>query len=410
MLVVTTEQYPNAHTSSQGRIHMLRFAKDPDRLFFTTTLQNAVQTYDLEHSQVLTPAFLHPSPPSVFALSSTSHLLLSASTSPPVIQLTNLLLDSRTLLLRPQCSSAAVVVVEFHPERGNIFVLAFADGTCAVYDAAHIFRDGSRGQRGSGGSGGSGGSLAGTGWEIAHIRNLYRPAKATARTHADSYEGLHTGSAPIDDHGVGVTAVGFVPGHKATVVTVGSDCRCCVVDFSVSEAHTANLICTWDIAGSPTSLSILTPYPKDGTELPTARPEDYEPTKKISVIAIGRQDGKVLFFDLASNLLSQQIPESPSHGILDVEWMEGDDWAESSQSQYAPNETTKSRSKGNRKSIGAVLASGRSVAEEVVAITDSPDAAEGSMEYFIESPPSHGLSLDRVTENSVPSRHNAAIG
>lgn len=352
---------------------MLRFAKDPNRLYFTTTLQNSVQAYDLDRSQLLDPSFHHPSPPSVFALSSTSHLLLSASAQPPVIRLTSFLADSRSLSLRPQCSSAAVVVVEFHPERGNIFFLAFADATCAVYDAAYIFRASNRGQRASGAS------VGGTGWEISNIKNLHRLGGTATREHAHRIaqlpESLAPDSANDSDQGEGVIAAGFVPGHKTIVVAVSSEGRCYVVDFAASEAHKANVMCIWDTGKLLTSLSILTLSPEGGPELPIAGIRDYDTVGNTNVLAIGCGDGKVLFFDLAGSALLQQNLELSDHRIAAVEWMEGDDWQEPSPQQSALYEPSKRRSRSKQKSMGAVLASGRrTVSEEVVTINDSPPA------------------------------------
>lgn len=373
---------------------MLRFAKDPDRLYFTTTMQNAVQAYDLEHDRLLDPVSHHPSPPTVFAISATSHLLLSTSVLPPVIQLANLLLQSRSLLLRPQCSSAAVVLVEFHPERGNVFILAFADATCAVYDAASIFRGGSRGERGSGVSG------SGNGCEISNIKNLHEPGKATSNA---------PGSNPDAKQSVWVVAAGFVPSHNATVVTVGSDGRCCVVDFAATETNKASLICAWDTTGSPTSLSVLSPNPEYGLELPIARLRSRESTHRNNVVAIGCQDGKVLFFDLAGNLLFQQPLGSNGHRVIDVEWLEGDDWSEPSATRPAPNDTSKGRSRNKRKSIGEVLASGRPVAEEVLAIIDDPNAEQESEKALKKALPTGGSPSGSGADRANPAEDDAKM-
>ncbi|KAI4192454.1 MAG: hypothetical protein LQ348_003153 [Seirophora lacunosa] len=292
---------------------------------------------------------------------------------PPVIRLTSFLADSRSLSLRPQCSSAAVVVVEFHPERGNIFILAFADATCAVYDAAYIFRASNRGPRASGAS------VGGTGWEISHIKNLHRLGGTAMREHAHRIaqlpEPLAPDSAIGSDQGEGIIAAVFVPGHKTIVVAVGSEGRCYVVDFAASEAHKANVMCIWDTGKLLTSLSILTLSPEGGPELPIAGIRDYDTVSNTNVLAIGCEDGKVLFFDLAGSALLQQNLELSDHRIAAVEWMEGDDWPEPSPQQSALYEPSKRRSRSKQKSMGAVLAGGRrTVSEEVITINDSPPA------------------------------------
>ncbi|KAL8700613.1 MAG: hypothetical protein Q9201_005355 [Fulgogasparrea decipioides] len=347
---------------------MLRYAKHPDRLFFTTTLQNAVQIYDLERSVLLDSPNTHPSPPTIFALSSTSHLLLSASASPPVIQLTNLLLHTRPLLLRPQCSSAVVVVIEFHPERGHVFILGFADGTCAVYDAAYIFRDGGRDERRSGAAG------SGARWEMAHIKGLH---KGFGQAPPHTEEGSDPKPFGIDasDYtlanglNVGITAAAFVPGQRTIVVTVGSDGRCCVVDFAPSEGHEAHLIRTWQIASPPTCFSILSQSPEDDSSLPIPGLRDHKPGHHTLIMAVGRQDGQVSFYNLNGNLLLAQTLAPPGVGIIDIAWMEGEDSPEPVPEQSARTIARKRRSASSKKSPGSVLAGHRSVAEEVVAVS-----------------------------------------
>ncbi|CAL8576655.1 hypothetical protein XPA_002521 [Xanthoria parietina] len=350
---------------------MLRYAKSSNCLFFTTSLLDAVQAYDLERSTLLASAYEHPTSPNAFAVSSTSHLLLSASESPPVIQLTNLLRGTRPLLLRPQCSSASVVVVEFHPERGNIFMLAFADGTCAVYDAAFIFRDDGKGERRSGAS------AVEVRWEVAHIKGLHAPGEITSTTPSShSTDVIGVDPSMNRDRVIGITAAAFIPGHKTTVITAGSDGKCCLLDFAASEARKANLIRSWHIAGSATSLTLLAPSPQDGASLPIAGLRDRDTYDPVIYMAIGCRESKVFIFDLNGNLLWGQTMFQGGSSILDVEWMEGDDWPQPGPGQPAHARTPKSRSNSSRKSPGSVLAGGRVTAEEVVAVLDDVDPDE----------------------------------
>ncbi|KAL8750704.1 MAG: hypothetical protein Q9184_006330, partial [Pyrenodesmia sp. 2 TL-2023] len=301
----------------------------------------------------------------------------------------------------------AVVVAEFHPERGNIFVLAFADATCAVYDAAYTFR---------GGSGGSKARKKGVGWEVAHIKDLHISERTTNPTSARVGSEAHTAHTPssISDgvlaENVRIKAVGFVPGQKTLVVTVGSDGRCCVVDFAASEAHKASLVRTWDITGTPTSLSVLTKSAQAGTELPIAGLKGYDSAQSATVVAIGSEDGKVTLFDLDGNLLSQQTPESSGKGILDVEWLEGDDWPEPSQHQHAEKETSKGRSGSQKKSKGAVLADGRPIAEDILAVADSPDKQEGLGKTLPKALPPQGLASATGEVESVPTERDSTTG
>ncbi|KAL8813961.1 MAG: hypothetical protein Q9223_006780 [Gallowayella weberi] len=342
---------------------MLKYAAASDRVFFTTTLQDAVQSYDLAHSKLLDPAYKHPTTPNVFAISSTSHLLLSASDSPPVIQLTNLLLGTRPLLLRPQCSSAAVVVVEFHPERGNLFVLAFADGTCAVYDAAYIFRDSGKGGRRFGAS------ATELGWEVAHIMNLHASGNGVPTTE-NSRDMGSPGHAFVADHSLGIVAAAFVPGYKTTVVTVGADSKCCLVDFAPSDSHEAILVRSWHMIGLATCLSILAPGPDEGSVLPIAGFRDRDARNRTVYVAIGCQDSKVFIFDLDGNLFWDYTLFQGGSGIIDVQWMEGDDWPQPIQSRPAQRSPGRAKSKNSNRSLGRVLAGHRPIAEEVVAFID----------------------------------------
>ncbi|KAL8697254.1 MAG: hypothetical protein Q9224_002407 [Gallowayella concinna] len=387
VLAVADDQLVILH---HGRVRMLRYAAASDRLFFTTTLQNAVQSYDLEQSSLLHPAYQHPTPPNIFAVSSTSHLLLSASDSPPVIQLTNLLLGTRPLLLRPQCSSAAVVVAEFHSERGNIFFLAFADGTCAVYDAAYIFRDGGKAGRRSGAS------ASELGWEVAHIMNLHA-SRNVVTTAGNSRDPGYPGYAVVDDHSLGVVAAAFVPSHKTAVITVGSDGNCCLVDFALSESHEAILVRSWHITGLATCLSILAPGPDEGSVLPIAGFRDRDPQNRMVYVAIGYEDSRVLIFDLDGNLFWDTTLFQGGCGIIDVEWMEGDDWPQPIQSRPAQSSLRRPKSKSSTRSLGSVLAGHRPIAEEVVAFIDEGGTNEQPESIMIETR-AHDVGVDNAIQ------------
>ncbi|KAL8782120.1 MAG: hypothetical protein Q9213_005690 [Squamulea squamosa] len=374
--------------SADDRVRILRYARDSNRLFFTTTLQNVVQSYDLERSVLLAPSYEHPSPPIAFAISSSAHLLLSASDSPPVIQLTNLLLGTRPLLLRPQCSTTAVVVVEFHPERGNIFLLAFADGTCAVYDAAYIFRDNGKGDRRSGAS------ASGARWEVAHINRLHTASNVISRTaNNDPTDVQNCDPASVGDRSGSITAAAFIPGHRTTVITVGLDGKCCLVDFSASEAREANLIRSWHTASPAACLTLLATSPGDGGPFPIAVLRDRETQNRMYYAAIGCRDSKVFIFDLGGNLLWYQTIFQGGFGIIDIEWMEGDDWPQPVPSQPAQAKQRKSKSKDSRKSLGSVLAGRRPTAEEIVAVSDKA-GADGKSGRFKRVEGSNEVEMD----------------
>lgn len=185
--------YHSPADSTQGQVRLLKYAKESKDLFFTTTLQNSVQTYSLRHSKVLDPAHVHPSPPSVFAISCTSRFLVSTSPTPPTIHLTSLALRAPPVLLRPQFSSSAVVAAEFHPERESYFCLAFADGTAAVYDADHFYFI-----HGNGECREENGAILGSAGEKAFIRGLHAGSlvKNAATEDGVTVEGYEAGTAP----------------------------------------------------------------------------------------------------------------------------------------------------------------------------------------------------------------------
>ena len=303
----------------------MKYANESKNLFFTTTLQNSVQSYSLKHSKLLDPTHTHPSPPSVFAISCSSQFLLSTSPAPPTIHLTHLKFNTRPVLLHPQCSSSAVVAAEFHPERENYFCIAFADGTAAVYDAYHFYDSHGNGERRE-----NAGVLGNRG-EKAFIRGLH--IGTMTKTAATDDGVILEGCGSTTDQGCigmkesGISAVAFVPGRKATVVTVGADGKCCVVDFTQPTKHRAILLKSWHIRRPATSLSVICSTQKaiigqfDGAD-------DSEPEQRHQMpngsyyIAVGRSDGKVLLFDLDGKALGEQALNDTGTQIIDLEWTE----------------------------------------------------------------------------------------
>lgn len=356
-------------------MRMLRYSRDSNNLYFTTSLCDSVQSYSIKQSKLLGPYNTHSTPPNVFALSSTSNLLLSASSSPIVVQLTNLMLNNRPVILRPQCSLAKIAAAEFHPERGNIFMLAFGDGTVAAYDASSLFRDNERGDRRPGGSAES------KSWEISHIKRLHATGNTvsppTYTGFIDSGNDPRTGNDSIGDGSLGVTAVAFVPGSKAIAISVGSDGRCCLVDFAASTNGEATLIRSWHVTGHGTCLSILPLDNKAFSGLPENGRRANPALFQTAVAAIGTQDGRIVIFDLDGQQLRDQTIDQFDR-IIDIEWMSGEGWPELTASVAKPPGL-------KRKSLGSVLVGGRPVAEEVISIIDEADTSEESRNALLES-------------------------
>ncbi|KAL8994603.1 MAG: hypothetical protein Q9188_007019 [Gyalolechia gomerana] len=258
-----------------------------------------------------------------------------------------------------------------------------------MYDAAPLFRGSIGGERRSNTP------KTDIGWEISHIKGLHVPGKVTRQIPVDNNPRLHGVDASVSpsdgDRGVGITAVGLVPGYKMIAATVGLDGRCCVVDFTASEDREATLLGSWDIGGPATCLSILTPSPQLGLGLPLAGLRHHDLAYRTSIIVIGRQDGQVLLFDLDGNLLMHRITLPDDHVIIDVEWMEGNDWPEPLHPRKAEAVPGKRNNLADRKSLGSVLAGGRSVAEEILTVTDGSAAGKGSRETRTEIMDTPGL-------------------
>ncbi|KAI9808817.1 MAG: hypothetical protein M1827_007192 [Pycnora praestabilis] len=391
---------------ADGQVRILKYANDSKTLFFTTTLQNAVQSYSLRQSKLLDPSHTHPSPPTCLALSATSHLLLSASIDPPVIYLQNLTLRTAPVLMRPNISSAAVAVAAFHPSRSNIFLLGFVDGTIAAYDATRFFGQGRKGDRNSG-------AEMGHGDEVGYIRHLH--ASGTTSTPEDPPKLLHgaalgefddgTRTVSVGSAAISITAAAFVPGFHCRSISVGADGKCCLVDFECGGTKEREILDSWHVRGPATSLSIL-PLQETLATAEPSRPgsganaypgsEGMKESTKGYVIAIGRVDGKVLLFTLAGLLVSERSLDVSGGPIIDVEWMDGPCIANATKdkenrsinssatsrtsrpklpsrtssgngmSNYASGKVPKSK----RKSLSSMYTAGRPIEEEVIAMVD----------------------------------------
>lgn len=356
-------------------MRLLKYAGNSSKnLFFTTTLQNSVQSFSLKRSKLLDPSDTHPSPPSAFALSCDSHLLLSTSASPPTIHLRNMALKAPPILLRPRCSSSAVVAADFHPERSNIFLLAFADGTAVVYDAKHMFRDNGRGERKEKAAG------SGTGGEIGVIKGLHATGTSTEGAAAEGGVCLDyaagTGTVGVGPEACSITAVALVSGYKATAVTVGADGKCCVVDFTQPTKKKAMLLKTWHLRRPATSLSVI--YTK--WTLPTQQLDGANerrsvdlvpPANKDYCIAVGRRDGKVLLFDLDGKPLGEQVLDPKGARVVDVEWAKTEIEAAFAQRGSSPATSQAFKDVPDGKSLGtSVLNSDRAADGQVTIEAD----------------------------------------
>lgn len=359
-----------------------------------------MQSYSLSESRLLDPSQAHPSPPTVFSVSPTSHLLLSASEFPPLVYLTNLTLGTRPISIQPQCSSSAVVAANFHPKRPNIFVLAFADGSVAIYDAVQLFQEKGTGERRLGPAG------TGIGGEVGSIKQLH--AAGTWVSDNEHSQALNTGTIGIGYKGLGITAAVFVPGSKSTVVTVGADGKCCVIDFSKTGAR---LLDSWHLRAPATSLAILSFAGRSQSGITqvdgATRSRSHSTTDEGPLVAIGRQDGKVLLFDMCGDLRGEQPFDPDGTRIIDVEWMSGDGTSEHDSSRSKRKKSGQpapltSVPLANRKSVGALLASGRPASEEIAAVAADPEPPIPIISFEKSSPPKPLSTRDRVVMPTAP--------
>ena len=302
---------------------MLYFDKYSERLFFTTTMQNAVQSYSLRNGRLLDPAPTHPSPPTVFAVSPTFDILLSSSANPPTTYLTNIVLNRLPMLLQPDCSTSAVVAASFHPEQGNMFALGFADGTVATFDAT-LFREEQNLEKRT--------LYPGKRGQIAHIARLHSPVSHlsySARSSMTSLPSLASdptkSAIPSGDYRSGIKVVAFVPKLACTTVSVGSDGLCCIVQFQRSGFHgTSQIIRSWSVSAPATSLSIVCPITSlDAAQVDGAREKNrWDSVTQSLVLAIGRDDGRVHLYGFDGNLLAMRDFNDGGR-VLDLEWLDG---------------------------------------------------------------------------------------
>lgn len=250
----------------------------------------------------------------------------------------------------------------FHPERSNVFCLAFADGTCAMYDAARLARNGGNGdhQRVP--------AKSGTTGEISHIKRLHAIASSMPASELE-LGGLGYTNDGVGETGIGITAVAFVPGSRTKAVTVGADGKCCVVDFVTDGKKRGSVLRSWHIQGPATSLALLSsPFNcrSDNTEQNYAKHLN-QPRRRV-LVTIGRQDGKLLLYDLSGHLLQDRVVGLGDSRVIELEWTTGSVDPEVGQPEADFSGTPIAPFKQRKKSLGMISA-GVPIAE-VVPVTD----------------------------------------
>ncbi|KAI9785561.1 MAG: hypothetical protein M1816_000372 [Peltula sp. TS41687] len=242
---------------------------------------NTVQGYCLNSSRLFDPGLQpHPSLLTCIAISPPGHLLITASAVPPVVRIQNLRIHDAPLILKPSASDAAVIVAAFHPEQPTAFALGFADGTIAMYDARRLFQNGGFGERRDGPA------STGIGGELGYLRNVH------------------------DGGGSGITALDFLPGFPARLITAGLDGRCVILDFSTVVKMQGRIVKRWHVQGAVTCMAVLPHRPAMA---------DVHGEKEY-LIATGREHGEVLLQTSSGVLLAERLFDHGKYPILDLEW------------------------------------------------------------------------------------------
>lgn len=161
-------------------------------------------------------------------------------------------------------------------------------------------------------------------WEISHVKGLHAIASSVPPSITEmgfSGPGFEYMNHIVGDTGIGITAVAFVPGSRTKAVTVGADGKCCVIDLLTGGKNKASVLRSWHIQGSATSLALLSSSSKitsDDSE--QSYGTGFKQLRRRVLVAIGRQDGKVLLFNLGGYLLRDREFSLDGSRIIELEW------------------------------------------------------------------------------------------
>lgn len=255
-----------------------------------------------------------------------------------------------------------------------------------MYDANHFYDSHRNGERRENAA------RLGTGGEKAFIRGLHigtmtKNATTEGGVTVEGYD-PHTDPGCIGPKDSSISAVAFVPGRKATVVTVGADGKCCVVDFTQPTKHKAVLLKSWHIRRPATSLSIICSTKKvtigqfDGGDDPEPEQRHDLPNESY-YIAVGRSDGRVLLFDLDGKALGEQALDDKGARVIDVEWTEIGSGAVLPHQNMGSGIRRSPVVKRKRKSLGSsAFAEGRPSQIELLAMSNAAEHSEDPLFDF----------------------------
>ncbi|KAF2754579.1 hypothetical protein EJ05DRAFT_145351 [Pseudovirgaria hyperparasitica] len=125
---------------------------------------------------------------------------------------------------------------------------------------------------------------------------------------------------------VAITGAAFIKGYQSRAVSIGRDGKARIVDFDLG----GKILRTWHVKAPATSLSVYQTKPASPTgqspgkrkaaSRPTSQTSSTQSTASDHIIAIGRQDGKVLLFNAIGLLLQEKVVDSDSNPVLGVHW------------------------------------------------------------------------------------------
>ena len=250
----------HAFSDASGPIQLLHFARNTQELYFTTALQNAVRCYSVRSGILLKPVCELPRPPAVFAVS--KRYLIAACNGPTLLLHRSLSSNATSVTFKTLASPAAIILVNLHHEQHNMFLIAFADGSISVHNAAYIHRRTS------------------TNGQVAFIERQ-----------------RHQDQTPAP----GIRAAEFMPGATLQLAVLGSD-----QSFRVISLHRGIPLIS-HIWTMPLMASCIAVCPE------SFRGQQY--------IAVGNPDGEVAYLDIHGNLIHKMTVGQRGESVLDLEWV-----------------------------------------------------------------------------------------
>ena len=273
--------------------------------------------FSISDERVISTTFPHHSPPTVLAISRDSNILITAAARPGVVYVHNLECLTAPPIVHPKASSTPVTGAAFHPERNNVFLLCFVDGTIALYYiSSHLGGNGAETKQNH--------FIGLHGLETSCFKRLHKVNSVGAEHDSSRRSTVETSTRKPDlsNDQVGnivytVTGAAFVRGYQSRAVSVGADGKCRLIDFE----NGGKLLRTWHIGAPATCLSVLC---LDGVkpvrEPPRRRKNSREEKIMDYLIAIGRTDGIVMLYDSVGLLLQERSLSEGRSRVISIDW------------------------------------------------------------------------------------------